>query len=173
MRRLPRLAWALSTALPALLATACGALPPTGVQRAQQTAQDFNLDSRFGRSDLVLPRVEPAERDEYAAHHRYWGTAIRVADIEMAGMKPHGDDDVDVFIKVAWYRMNEQELKMTTIKQHWHSKTDAWLLTAESRLDGDLGLLGEPVVVESPDGPRTPPQFPTIRLSGGDPGPVQ
>jgi hypothetical protein len=143
------------------------------VQRAQMTAQDFNVDSRFGRADLVLPRVDPAERDEYSAHHKFWGTAIRVADIEMAGMKPKGDDDVDVFVKVAWYRMNEQDLKQTTIKQHWHSKTDAWMLTSEVRLDGDLGLLGEPVVVESPGGPQPAPQFPTIRLTGGDPGAAQ
>jgi hypothetical protein len=143
------------------------AMPPTGVQRAQQTAQDFNLDSRFGRSDLVLSRVEPDSRDEYSAHHKAWGSAIRVADIEMAGMKPHGDADVDVFVHVAWYRMSEQELKQTTIKQHWHSKTDAWLLSSESRLDGDLGLLGEPVLLQAPSEPRPPPQFPTIHLGGG------
>lgn len=173
MRRFPHFAGLSSSALLSCLVTACGALPPTGVQRAQMTAQDFNVDSRFGRTDLVLSRVDAAERDEYANHHRFWGTAVRVADIEMAGMKPKGDDDVDVFIKVAWYRMNEQDLKQTTLKQHWHSKTDAWLLTSEVRLDGDMGLLGEPVVVESPGGPRPAPQFPTIRLSGGDPGPSQ
>jgi hypothetical protein len=154
----------------ALVLLAACAMPPTGVQRAQQTAQDFNLDSRFGRSDLVLSRVEADAREEYAAHHKAWGTAVRVADIEMAGMKPHGDTDVDVFVHVAWYRMNEQELKQTTIKQHWHSKTDAWLLTSETRLDGDPGLLGEPVVQQEPSGPRAVPQFPTIHLGGGGGG---
>jgi hypothetical protein len=152
------------------LVSAC-AMPPTGVQRAQQTAQEFNLDSRFGRSELVLTRVEEGSRDEYAAHHKAWGTAIRVADIEMAGMKPHGDADVDVFVHVAWFRMNEQDLKQTTIKQHWHSKTDAWLLTTEERADGDPGLLGEPVVQQGPPEPHAPPQFPTIRLSGAGASP--
>ena len=145
------------------------ALPPTGVQRAHQTAQDFNLDSRFGRSDLVLTRVDDAARDEYAAHHKDWGTAVRVADLEMAGMKPQGDADVEVFVKVAWYRMNEQELKQTTLKQHWHSKTDAWLLTSEERSDGDPGLLGEPIVVQAPEA-RAPARFPTVRIGGEDPG---
>ena len=154
-----------------VLASAC-AMPLTGVQRAQQTAQEFNLDSRFGRSELVLPRVEEASRDEYAAHHKAWGTAIRVDDIEMAGMKPHGDADVDVFVHVAWFRMNEQDLKQTTIKQHWHSKTDAWLLTTEERMDGDLGLLGETVVQQGPSEPHATPQFPTIRLSGSGAGDV-
>jgi hypothetical protein len=148
----------------ALLAVGCGALPPTGLQRGQQTAQDFNMDSRFGRSELVLTRIAPAERDEYALHHKAWGAGVRVADIELVGIKPHGDTDFDVFVRVAWYRMDEQELKSTTMKQSWHQKSDDWLLASEQRLDGDLGLLGETVVVEQPDGPRAPAQYPTIRL---------
>jgi hypothetical protein len=160
-----RLGWCVPVL--ALGALSGCAMPPTPVQRAQQTAQDFNLDSRFGRNDLAMVRVDPDLRDEYAAHHKAWGSAIRVADIEMAGMKPKNDDDVDVFIHVAWYRMNEQELKQTTLKQHWHSKSDSWILTSEARLDGDVGLLGEPVVVQAPDAPRGPAQFPTIRLQGG------
>lgn len=155
----------VSSAALALL-SAC-AMPPTGVQRGQQTAQEFNLDSRFGRSELVLGRVDPDERDEYTAHHKAWGSLVRVADIEMAGMKPHGDADVDVFVHVAWYRMNEQELHQTTLKQHWHSKTDAWMLQSEARLDGDPGLIGEPVLQQAPEGPHMPAQFPTIRLGGG------
>jgi hypothetical protein len=149
------------------LLTACGALPPTGMQLAQQTAQEFNLDSRFGRAELAMARVAPAERDEYALHHRAWGGAIHVADVEMAGMKPHGDADIDVFVKVEWYRVEEQELRTTTLKQGWHGKTDGWVLVSEQRLDGDLGLLGDSIVVAAPPGPRQVPQFPTIRLGGG------
>jgi hypothetical protein len=154
----------------ALLAAGCGALPPTGLQRGQQTAQDFNLDARFGRSELVMNRIAPAAREEYALHHKSWGSGVRVADIEVVGTKPHGDADFDVFIHVAWYRMDEQELKSTTLKQSWHQKSDDWLLASEQRLDGDIGLLGETVVVEQPAGPRAPAQFPTIRLgeSAGD-----
>jgi hypothetical protein len=154
----------------ALLTAGCGALPPTGLQRGQQTAQDFNLDARFGRNELVMNRVSPAEREEYALHHKAWGSGVRVADIEIVGTKPHGDADFDVFIHVAWYRMDEQELKSTTLKQSWHQKTDDWLLASEQRLDGDIGLLGETVVVERPADPRPPAQFPTIRLgeSAGD-----
>lgn len=144
----------------------CAALPPTGMQRAQQTAQDFNLDSRFARGELVSARIDPAERDEYSAHHKAWGTAVRIADIEMSGIRPHGDADAEVYVRVSWYRMDEQELRSTTLKQSWHSKSDAWLLVAESRFDGDIGLLGETVVVEAPAGPRPKPQFPTVQLTG-------
>lgn len=153
-----------------LLVAACGALPPTGLQRGQQTAQDFNMDARFGRNELVMNRVAPAEREEYALHHKAWGSGVRVADVELVGIKPHGDADFDVFLRVSWYRMEEQDLKSTTLKQSWHQKTDDWLLASEQRLEGDLGLLGETVVVEGPAGPRAPAQYPTIRLgeSAGD-----
>ena len=151
----------------ALLATGCGALPPTGLQRGQQTAQDFNMDARFGRNELVMSRVAPAEREEYMLHHSAWGSGVRVADIELVGVKASGDADFDVFLRIAWYRMNEQDLKSTTVKQSWHQKSDDWLLASEARLAGDLGLLGETVVVEQPATPRAPAQFPTVRLGEG------
>ena len=144
-------------------------MPPTGAQRAQQTAQDFNLDSRFGRNELVLPRVDPTARDEYALHHRAWGTGVRVADIETMGMKPHGDADVDVYVHVSWYRLEEQDLKSTTLKQSWRDK-DGWELVAEERLDGDMGLLGEAVVFAAPPQSRPPARFPTVRLGGESAG---
>jgi hypothetical protein len=149
------------------LLSACGALPPTGIQAAQQTAQEFNVDSRFGRAELSLARVSPEARDEYALHHRAWGGALHVADVEMAGIKGHGDADVDVFVKIQWYRVEEEELHTTTLKQGWHSKADGWMLVSEQRLDGDVGLLGDAVVVATPATPRPTPQFPTIQLSGG------
>lgn len=163
--RSPKSRWCLL-----LLLAGCGALPPTGLQKGQQTAQDFNMDARFGRSELVMSRVAPTERDDYALHHRAWGNAVRVVDVELVGSKPHGDADFDVFLHVAWYRMDEQDLKSTTIKQSWHQKSNDWMLASEQRLDGDMGLLGEIVVVEQPPAPRAPAQYPTIRLgdSAGD-----
>jgi hypothetical protein len=153
-----------------VLLSACGALPPTGLQLGQQTAQDFNLDARFGRSELVMNRVAPAERDEYALHHKAWGSGVRVADVEVVGIKPRGDADFDVFLRISWYRVDEQDLKSTTVKQSWHQKSDDWQLSGEQRTEGDVGLLGETVVVEQPTGPRAPAQYPTIRLgeSAGD-----
>lgn len=160
----------MRTALPAWLLGlpllgAC-ALPPTGLQRAQQTAQDFNTDTRFGRGDLVMTRVDAPARELYAKHHAAWGSGVRVADVEMAGVKAHGDADVDVFVRVAWYRMDQQELRSTTLKQAWHSKSDAWMLVSEERFEGDPGLLGDTVVTETPAEPRPAPQFPTVRLTG-------
>lgn len=148
----------------------CGALPMTGLAKAQQTAQQFNLDARFGRNEYVLDQVDPDSRTDYMTHHRGWGQTIRVADAEMGTMHPKGDKELEVVVHVTWYRPEQQELKNTTIKQTWHSTgIDKWLLLSETRADGDYGLLGEPVVFAPSTVTREPAQFPTIRL-GEDPG---
>jgi len=148
---------------------ACGALPTTGLANAQQTAQQFNLDARFGRNEYVLDQVAPEARDEYAQQHRAWGGSIRVADVEMGTMRPKGDKDVDLLVHVSWYRPEQQELRNTTLKQSWRTKgVDKWQLVSESRVDGDYGLLGEAVIFAPSNAPRAPAQFPTIRLGDGE-----
>jgi hypothetical protein len=161
MRRMSlRFLWAASLAVPHV---GCPAAP-TPLARAQQTAQEFNLDSRFGRGEQVIDRVAPAAREEYASHHRGWGTGLRVADVELAGMRARGEHDIDVLVRVAWYKLEDQELRTTTLEQSWHDKPEGWQLVAERRVEGDIGLLGEPIVYAAPAVPRSPARFPTIRL---------
>ncbi len=136
--------------------------PPTAMARAQLAAQEFNVDSRFGRNELALDRVASSAREEFAAQHRGWGTSVRIAEVEVAGLRPQSDRDAEVIVRVAWYRPNEQELRTTTLKQSWRDH-GSWQLVSEQRLDGDIGLLGEPIVYERPpDAPA--PQFKTVRL---------
>jgi hypothetical protein len=139
--------------------------PPTALARAQETAQQFNLDARFGRSELLLEHVAPAARDGFAAHHRAWGTGVRLADVELAGTRPHGEHELDVIVRVAWYRPDEQELRVTTVEQRWQ-ELDGWKLAEEKRLEGDMGLLGEPIVYASPSEGQQRARFPTVTLSG-------
>jgi hypothetical protein len=146
-----------------------GCAPPQGsLASAQEAAQELNLDARFGRSEIAMDHVAPDAREDFAAHHRGWGTTVRIADVELAGMRAHGEHDVDVLVHVAWYRPEQQELRSTTLKQGWRDK-NGWQLVAEQRLDGDMGLLGEPVVIETPTEERPPAQFPTIHLGGQAP----
>ena len=140
--------------------------PPTALARAQQAAQEFNQDVRFGRSELMMEHVAPDARDEFAEHHRAWGTGVRLADMELAGIRPRGDHELEVIVRVAWYRPEEQELRTTTLEQSWRDKS-GWQLFAEKRRDGDVGLLGEHVVYEAPSAPRAPARFPTVHLVGG------
>jgi hypothetical protein len=151
---------------PAFAVVCACASPPGPLAGAREVAQALNLDSRFGRNELAMEHVAPAARDEYAARHRAWGLGVRVADIEMSGMKPRGDHDVDVFVRVAWYRLEQEELLSTTVKQGWHD-SGGWQLVTEERIDGDMGLLGETVVFQAPAVARGPAQFPTLRLGQG------
>jgi hypothetical protein len=67
--------------------------------------------------------------------------------------------------RVAWYRPEQQELRLTTLKQGWRNQ-NGWQLVAEQCVEGDVGLLGEPVVYQAPEEVRSPAQFPTVRLGG-------
>jgi hypothetical protein len=125
----------------------------------------LNLDARFGRTEIAMDHVAPPARDAFTAHHRGWGTSVRVADVELAGMRAHSEHDVEILVRVAWYRPEEQELHMTTVKQGWNDK-NGWQLVTEARIEGDVGLLGETVVFEAPPAERASPQFPTVRLGG-------
>jgi hypothetical protein len=140
-------------------------MPPTPMAKAQETTQEFNSDMRFGRNETLLERVAPSARNDFAEHHRAWGTDVRIAELEVAGIRPKGDHDVEVLVHVAWYRPDQQDLRSTTVKQRWHDQ-NGWQLVAEERIEGDLGLLGERVVFERPPQPMTPAQFPTVRLGG-------
>jgi hypothetical protein len=165
MHASPFPSFAICAAFGALL-VACPT-PPTSLARAAQTAQEFNLGSRFGRSEFLMDHVSPDERATYTLAHRGWGGAVRVADVELAGFQPRGDHDVDVLVHVAWYRTEDQQLRSTTLQQSWRDKPEGWQLIAEHRVEGEMGLLGEPVVYAAPEA-RSPSQFPTVRLGGAE-----
>jgi hypothetical protein len=154
--------------------------PQSPLARAQETTQDFNLDRRFGRSDDALEHVANAARDNYSVHHKAWGAGIRIADVEMGGVRIGADKDAEVMVRVSWYRPEQNDLHLTLLRQKWHDQ-DGWKLVTEERVEGDTGLLGDTVVVESPgcasDADAAPcprseaathPQFPTIRLGAPD-----
>lgn len=143
--------------------------------RAQEAATELNLNTRFGRMELASEHVAPKEREAFLERRRTWGSSVRVADYEVAGFHMmKGDEDAEMLIKVAWYRIDQGDLRSTTIKQKWHDFKGDWRLVDETRADGDLGLMGErlpvPVVAPgSPGGaPAKPAQFPTIHLGQGD-----
>ena len=140
---------------------------PTGAAAAQEAARELTINLRFGRMELVMERVAPAERDTYVASHRSWGSAIRIADVELDGMRLVSKEEAMVIVRVAWYEPTAQELRVTTLRQTWKESKDDWLLIAEARADGDLGLLGEPREIAPPSSPEShhPAQFQTVRIA--------
>jgi hypothetical protein len=113
----------------------------------------------------VIEHVAPAVRQDYLAHHRAWGDAVRVADVDVAGTSSPRERDLDVYVRVAWYRADDQDLHTTMLRQSWHDEGSAgWQLVDERRVDGDVGLLAEPIVFATPATPRPPARFPTVRI---------
>lgn len=161
---LRRAAVGLST----VLLFACSGAP-VGAAKAQEVAHDFNLNARFGRMELAAESIDPKVRAEILQRRAKWGGEIRLADMELAGMrsldKEH--DDVDVSVRIAWYRPAEGELKTTLLSQRWHGTKGDYKLVEERRLDGDVGLLGEATQSLVPSTQENPPaHFPTVRLRG-------
>lgn len=151
----------------ALLA-ACSATPSAGA-RAQEVAQEMNVNTRFGRMELAVEHVAAKEREEYARRHKEWHGKLRIADLEMAGVKQITETAADVHVRVAWYRVEEQELRVTTVRQRWEAVKGEWMLVGEQRVDGDAGLLAEPPAKPGPEAspepsPRRRAQFQTIRI---------
>ncbi|HVH43725.1 MAG TPA: hypothetical protein VM925_15330 [Labilithrix sp.] len=139
--------------------------------RAQEAATELNLNTRFGRMELASERVAPAAREAFLARRRAWGANVRVADYELAGFHMKGNADAEMLVKVAWYRMDQGDLRTTLLKQKWHDFKGEWKLVDENRADGDLGLMGEalPAPESAGKGNGRNAQFPTIRL-GQDTG---
>ena len=138
--------------------------------RAQETALELNLNARFGRMELAAEHVAPTARDAFFDKRKGWGTSIRVADYDMTGLRMlKGDEDCETTVRVAWFRAAENDLRTTTLKQKWHDFKGAWKLTDESRIDGDVGLLGEPPLASAPPTPGARrAQFQSITLGTGN-----
>lgn len=162
-----RLAFAVSFPLLALSCALGGQSKPA---RAQEAALELNLNARFGRMELAAERVAPKARDAFFDKRKGWGTTIRVADYDMTGLRMlKGEEDCETVVRVAWYRASENDLHTTTLKQKWHDFKGDWKLTDETRVDGDIGLIGEPATPAA-TGPATArrAQFPTITLGTGN-----
>ena len=140
--------------------------PPSLGARAQEAATEMNMHTRFGRVEVAVESVLPERREAFVKRRRAWGNRVRIADIELAGVRLQGDKDADVLVRVAWYRVDEQELRTTTLEQRWKTSKGEWKLSDEHRADGDLGLIGEQVFVERPV-ESGPTQFKTIHIGGG------
>lgn len=132
--------------------------------RAQEAAQELNLNARFGRMELAAEHVSPKARATFFDRRKTWGGTVRIADWELAGLRLEGEE-AETTVRIAWYRANEGDLKVTTLKQKWHDFKGDWKLTDEMRIDGEVGLLGEAPPPSTDQAPKRT-QFPTIRLGG-------
>jgi len=153
--------------LSGFLLLACAGIG-TPASHAQEAAQNIAENERFGRIELVLEKVAPGERPSFVKAHSAWGGRITIADTELGNFHMTGTDDAEFTLRVTWYDASEQELRSTLLRQKWKGPKGAWQLTSEERIDGDIGLLGEKIVVQAPEEAPTHAQFPTIRIGATD-----
>jgi hypothetical protein len=149
-----------------VLAACAGVGSPAS--HAQEAASSIAENERFGRIELVLERVDPEAKADFVRTHAGWGGRLTIADTEFGNFKMIGKDDAEINLRVTWYDVADQELRSTMLKQHWHGKEGNWLLTSESRVDGDMGLLGEKVVVQAPEQAPQHAQFATVKIGSVD-----
>jgi hypothetical protein len=164
---------ALGRTLALSLALVVGAVGCAGMgdpqSRAREAATELNLNSRFDRTQLVIDRVAAKARKDFTRTHRAWGGEVRVTDAEVAGFHMTSDTEAEVNVRVAWFRLNEGELRSTTLRQKFQDNKGSWLLVSEERVEGDVGLLGEHIErAAGPDVVPVPAQFPTIRIGEND-----
>lgn len=136
----------------ALAFTACmGAMTPA--QKLDDAVKETNEAARFGRTDLAVERVAPASRSAFVKSHRSWGSDVRVVDVEYAGIEKMSPTEAIILVAFGWFRPSEGMLRATTVRQTWKNDKGSgpWYMTEESRVTGDLGLLGETVTVVVPE----------------------
>jgi hypothetical protein len=129
-------------------ATLAGCFAPmTPMQRMQDAANDLTTATRFGRMDMALERVSQASRDDFIRKHTAWGSAIRIADCDLSGLRLLDKEHAAVTLTISWQRIDESDLRGTQIAQRWRDHHGRWLLETEERIAGDIGLFGEPTTV--------------------------
>lgn len=137
--------------------------------RAQEAATELNVNTRFGRMELAAEKVAPSAREAFLQRRKAWGGNVRVADYELAGFRMKGKEDAEMLVKVAWYRIDQGDLRVTLLKQDWHAFKGDWRLVDETRADGDIGLIGEPAPPAEAPAKARPTHFPTVRLGVREP----
>jgi hypothetical protein len=144
-----------------ILVSALGACMPSQVpaREVSDVARDFNIATRFGRMDVAAEHTSEAHRSEFLASRSAWGKDVRVVDVELARLDVPDSEKAEVLVDVSWVRMDENLLRSTRLRQSWENPGGGWQLESEQRVSGDVGLLGENVMVLRPETHDT--HFPT------------
>ncbi len=161
----------LAVALSCVLLAGC--LGQSRPARMQEVASDFNVNTRFGRTELSVERVAESYRASFVERHKKWGGDIRISEADLGGVKLVGESDAQVSVRFGWWRADEGDLRVTVVRQTWRDKKGSWVLVGEERVDGHEGLFGEAPARPAADVARAatpqkkPARFATIRIGEG------
>ena len=118
--------------------------PAAPAQRLTESAYEMNSATRWGRMDIAIDHVGDSAREAFGKQHARWGRSIRILDVEFSGMslKNKGTEG-EVVVAVTWQRLDEADVRTTSIAQRWVELRGRWSLLSEEEKGGDAGLLVE------------------------------
>jgi len=124
----------------ALACTGCMALPPSSMERLNQTAYELNAATRFGRMDIAADAVIAEAKTDFGKRHRAWGRDVRIVDLEIEGVQMLTSDAAEVDLVVSWHRIDDPTIQTTSIAQRWTQTSSDWKLAEETVASGAKGI---------------------------------
>jgi hypothetical protein len=141
---------------------------PSAGARLGETANDYLVHLRFGRTGVLPTYEKPEAREKLAKLHGAMGSERNVTDVEVLRVEPVGDRGT-IVAQLSWYSPGELILRTTTIEQKWFkTTTGTWLVEDESVLAGDASFYVTPGAAPERSGASKElgkgAHFPTVRL---------
>jgi hypothetical protein len=118
--------------------------PPSPAERLAYSATELNAATRFARMDIALGMVAKDAQSDFMARHAPWHTELRIVDVEVQGMRLLTSDSAEVQLFVAWHRLDETNMRGSSVVQRWTQDREGWMLAEEMRVGGAPGIFGEP-----------------------------
>lgn len=111
--------------------------------------REFNADLRWGRNELVLPRLQPALRARFSAQLQALGDDLEFLDEEMTALDVQraqkGPDRAQARVELSWTSRRTGIVQRTTVIVHWETGGANWLVARLVRVRGaPLPLFDEP-----------------------------
>jgi len=129
-----------------VLVTACAAAQHAGDgDSLDETVQVYNDAVRWERFEKAAVLLPARERADAVDHWDERAHDLKITEWEVVEQRPRVKDEVRVHVKLSWYRLSEDVVRITDAMQTWHKKGKGWLLVDEARLRGpEMPGLPEP-----------------------------
>jgi hypothetical protein len=111
-------------------------------KKVSEAVYVLNDQARWGRIEDAARLVQPDYRAKFLEQHRNWGSEIQLADTEVLNIKVANDaENASAFVIYSWYAMADMTVHETTLRQLWKAESRTYVLTSETVVRGDPGLL--------------------------------